>query len=44
LPDDVTWNDLIYAAYVHQKIDAGVQVADAWRVVPPDEVKKKFLA
>jgi predicted transcriptional regulator len=44
LPDHATWDDLMYEFYVRQKIDAGIQAADEGRVVPHEEVKKKFLS
>jgi predicted transcriptional regulator len=44
LPDNATWDDLMYEFYVRQKIDAGIQAADEGRVVPHEEVKKRFLA
>jgi len=44
LPDNATWDDLMYEFYVRQKIDVGIQAADEGRVVPHEEVKKRFLA
>ena len=44
LPDNATWDDLMYEFYVRQKIDAGIRAADEGRVVPHEEVKKRFLA
>jgi predicted transcriptional regulator len=44
LPDHATWDDFIYEFYVRQKIDAGIQAADEGRVVPHEEVKKRFLS
>ncbi len=44
LPDHATWSDMIYEFYVRQKIDAGIQAADEGRVVPHEEVKKRFLS
>ena len=42
LPDDATWNDLMYEIYVRQKIEVGRQAARDGRVVSHDEVKKRF--
>jgi predicted transcriptional regulator len=44
LPDQATWDDLMCAFYVCRKIDAGIQAANEGRVVPHEEVKKRFLA
>ena len=44
LPEDVTWADLMYQVYVRQKIEAGLKASDEGRVVPHEEVKKRFLA
>jgi predicted transcriptional regulator len=42
LPEDATWEDLQYAIYVHQAIEAGEADADAGRVYTSDEVRAKF--
>jgi predicted transcriptional regulator len=44
LPDHATWDDLMYEFYVRQKIAIGIQAADEGRVVPHEEVKKRFLS
>lgn len=44
LPDHATWDDVMYELYVRQKIAVGIQAADEGRVVPHEEVKKRFLA
>jgi predicted transcriptional regulator len=44
LPDSATWDELMYELYVRQKIAAGIKAADEGRVVPHEEVKKKFFA
>jgi predicted transcriptional regulator len=38
LPDDATWDDLMYEIYVRQAIDAGLADVEAGRVVPHEEV------
>jgi predicted transcriptional regulator len=43
LPENATWDDLMYEIYVRQKIAAGLQAADEGRVVPHEDVKKRFL-
>ena len=43
LPEEATWDDLIYEIYVGQKIEAGLKDAEEGRVVPHEEVKRRFL-
>jgi predicted transcriptional regulator len=42
LPDEATWDDLMYEIYVRKKIDAGVEAADAGKVISHDQVKRRF--
>lgn len=42
LPGDATWDDVMYGIYVRQCIDAGIEDADAGRVVDVDEVRRRF--
>jgi hypothetical protein len=42
LPDDVSWDDVMYRLYVRQCIEAGLQDADAGRVVDVDQVRRQF--
>ncbi len=44
LPDDATWDDLMYRLYVRQKIALGIQAGEEGRVQSHEEVKKRFLA
>ena len=44
LPEETSWDDLIYQMYVRKKIAKGIEAADQGRVVPHDEVKKQFLS
>ena len=37
LPDDASWDDLMYQIYVRQAIDAGIRDADAGRLIPHDD-------
>lgn len=43
LPEQATWDDIMYEIYVRKKIAAGIQAADEGRVVPHEEVKKRFI-
>ena len=42
LPENATWDDVMYRVYVRQCIDAGIEDADAGRVVEVDEVRRRF--
>ena len=42
LPEDASWDDLIYQLYVRQSIEAGLRDADAGRVNSVAEVRKSF--
>jgi predicted transcriptional regulator len=42
LPEDVTWDDLMYQIYVRQNIEAGLADSEANRVVEVEEVRKRF--
>ena len=44
LPEQATWDDLMYELYVKQKIEAGLKAADEGRTVPHEEVKARLLA
>lgn len=43
LPESVTWDEVIYELYVHQRLADGTKAADEGRVVPHEEVKRRFL-
>jgi hypothetical protein len=42
LPDDATWEDLLYQIYVRQSIEAGLADCKAGRLVPVEEVKRRL--
>lgn len=42
LPDDATWDDLMYKIYVRKAIEAGIEDADAGRTVDVKEVRRRF--
>lgn len=44
LPEQATWDDLMYELYVKQKIEAGLKAADEGRTVPHEEIKARLLA
>ena len=42
LPDDATWDDLMYEIYVRQAIESGVADADAGDMTSIEDVRKEF--
>ncbi len=42
LPDQATWDDLMYQIYVRQTIEAGIKDSDEGRAIDVKEVRKKF--
>ena len=42
LPDDCTWDDVMYQIYVRQKIADGLAAAESGNVVDHDEVFAEF--
>jgi predicted transcriptional regulator len=44
LPEQATWDDLMYELYVKQKIEAGLKAADEGRTVSHEEIKTRLLA
>ncbi|MFZ1934928.1 MAG: hypothetical protein WCB27_15910 [Thermoguttaceae bacterium] len=42
LPDDATWDDVMYRVYVRQAIDAGLRDAAEGRLVDVAEVRRQF--
>lgn len=43
LPDSVTWQDVLYALYVRQKIERGFEDIEKGRLVSQEEVRRHFL-
>ena len=42
LPDNLTWDDLMYQIYVRQTIEAGLADSDADRVTEVEKVREEF--
>lgn len=42
LPEDASWDDLMYRIYVRQRIEAGLRDVEAGRVVDVKEVRARF--
>ncbi len=43
LPDEASWDDLMYEIYVRKKIENGLIAADEERLILHEEVKKRFM-
>jgi hypothetical protein len=42
LPDDATWDDVMYRVYVRQAVNAGLQDVAEGRLVDVAEVRRQF--
>lgn len=42
LPDDGTWDDLMYEIYVHESIQRGLEDGRAGRTFTSEEIRAKF--
>jgi predicted transcriptional regulator len=42
LPEDATWDDLMYQIYVRQAIEAGLEDSEAGRTIGTREVRAKL--
>jgi predicted transcriptional regulator len=42
LPEQASWDDLMYEIYVRQAVDRGIADADAGRVVSHDEAMRRL--
>jgi hypothetical protein len=42
LPDEISWDDIMYEMYVRNKIDRGLKAADEGKLVSHEDVKKRF--
>lgn len=42
LPDDATWDDLMYEIYVRQTIEAGLEDSKAGRTTDVKDIRAKF--
>ena len=43
LPEDATWEDLMYEFYVKQKIEAGLKAADEGQTTPHEEIRRRLI-
>jgi predicted transcriptional regulator len=42
LPEEASWDDLIYELYARKKIDEGIKAAEEGRLLSHEEVKQRF--
>jgi predicted transcriptional regulator len=42
LPEEVTWEDIMYRLYVKKKIEEGIKAVEDGRIVSHEEVKQLF--
>jgi len=42
LPDDVTWDDIMYEIYVRKKISKGLDAIEEDKLLSHDEVKERI--
>ena len=43
LPDQASWDDIVYEMYVKKKIDDGLKAADEGKLISHEDVKKRFM-
>ncbi|MGF7186467.1 putative transcriptional regulator [Desulfitispora alkaliphila] len=43
LPDQATWDDIMYQMYVKKKLDVSLKAAEDGEVVSHEEVKRRLL-
>jgi predicted transcriptional regulator len=43
LPEQATWDEILYELYVKQKIEVGLQAAKEGRTVSHEEAKRRLL-
>ena len=42
LPDEASWDDLMYEIYVRKKIAAGLKAAEEGKLISHEEVKRRL--
>jgi hypothetical protein len=42
LPEEVSWQDIVYQFYVRSSIEEGIKASEDERVISHDEVKRLF--
>lgn len=44
LPEQASWDDIMYELYVKQKIEAGLKAIEEGRTIPHEQVKARIMA
>ncbi len=44
LPDEASWDDLMYEIYVRKKIAAGLKAAEEGKLIDHEEVKRRLAS
>lgn len=44
LPEQASWEDIMYELYVKQKIEAGLEAVRGGRTIPHEEMKRRLMA
>jgi hypothetical protein len=44
IPDNATWDDIIYQFYVTKKVEESLRAVDAGEIVPQEEMERMFPA
>ena len=44
LPEETSWDEIMYQVYVRKKVQKGVEAAEKGHVISHEEVKKRFLS
>ncbi len=44
IPDDATWDDIMYQFYVEKKVESAIRDLESGNVVPHEEVKRRYPA
>ena len=44
LPEDTSWDDVMYQIYVRQKIEKGLRDCEGGRVLTTEQVKQHFVS
>ena len=43
LPEQATWDDVMYTLYVRQKLERSLQAANEGKITSHEDAKKRFL-
>ena len=44
LPDEITWDDIMYELYIKKKLEVALKASREGRVVSHEEIKKRFIS